>query len=173
MAANKKQSAGNMVVFYSNTVFSPCGKPTFFKHIMATQFNIFFPLTVSKSSIDGLGVYANNTIPARRKVGSLGGGIISKTEANKRVKALHGKSIAMVELWNGEVIDASVNSNELRYVNHCCSPNTYMRVCGYHVEFYALRKIARGEELTCDYGETHHDGTRPCTCGSEHCRKFI
>lgn len=140
---------------------------------MAIQYNIFYPLTVSKSTIDGKGVYANNAIPARKKIGSLGGVIISKREANKRVKALGNTSIAMVELWNGKVIDASVNSNALRYVNHCCTPNTYMRVFGYHVEFYALRSIKKGEELTCDYGETHHEGTRPCTCGSAQCRGFI
>jgi len=137
------------------------------------KFSIYFPVNVNASIIDGLGVYAGKAIPARKKVGSLGGVIISKREANKRVKALGNASIAMVELWNGKVIDASVNSNALRYINHCCTPNTYMRVCGYHVEFYTLRAIKKGEELTCDYGETHHEGTRPCTCGSAQCRGFI
>jgi len=140
---------------------------------MAMQYRIFYPLTVTKSKIDGKGAYANKSIPGRKKVGSLGGVVISKREANKRVKALGNTSIAMVELWNGKVIDASVNSNALRYVNHCCTPNTYMRVCGYHVEFYALRTIKKGEELTCDYGDTHHAGTRRCTCGSPQCRGFI
>jgi len=140
---------------------------------MAIQFNTYYPLTVKKSRIDGLGAYTNSNIPARKKIGSLAGAIISKREANKRVKALGNTSIAMVELWNGQVIDASVNSNQLRYINHCCSPNTYMRVCGFHVEFYTLRPIKKGEELTCDYGDTHHEGTRPCTCKSEHCRGFI
>ncbi len=137
------------------------------------QYNIYYPLTVTKSSIDGLGAYTCCNIPARKKIGSLGGVIISKREANKRVKALQNKSIAMVELWNGKVLDASINSNALRYINHCCTPNTYMRVCGYYVEFYALRTVVAGEELTCDYGATHHDGKRPCTCGSVQCRGFI
>lgn len=140
---------------------------------MAIQYQIFYPLTVRKSKIDGNGAYTNQSIPKRKKVGSLGGIVVSKREANKRVKALGNTSIAMVELWNGKVIDASINSNALRYVNHCCMPNTYMRVCGYHVEFYALRTIKKGEELTCDYGDTHHEGTRACTCGSPECRGFI
>jgi len=148
-------------------------KAVSFFTIMAIQYNIFYPLITGKSTIDGTGVYAGNQIPLRKKIGSLGGIVISKREANKRVKALGNTSIAMVELWNGKVIDASVNGNALRYVNHCCTPNTYMRVCGYHVEFYALRTIKAGEELTCDYGATHHEGTRPCTCGSPQCRKFI
>jgi SET domain-containing protein len=38
------------------------------------------------------------------------------------------------------------------------------------VEFYSLRPIKAGEELTCDYGETHHDGRLPCRCGSVRCR---
>jgi SET domain-containing protein len=38
------------------------------------------------------------------------------------------------------------------------------------VEFYALRKIAPGEELTVDYGQTHHQGRLACRCGAEGCR---
>jgi uncharacterized protein len=33
------------------------------------------------------------------------------------------------------------------------------------VEFYALRAIATGEEITVDYGETHHAGKLACRCG--------
>src|SRR4051812_32380064 len=102
---------------------------TFIHIVMAAQFNIYYPVTVKASHIDGQGAFAKTLIPARRKIGSLSGNIITKREANKKVKALGNTSIAMVELWNGKVLDASVNCNELRYINHCCSPNTYMRVC--------------------------------------------
>jgi SET domain-containing protein len=79
----------------------------------------------------------------------------------------------MVELWNGKAIDASAESNYLRYINHSCNPNTYMRTFNYHVEFYALRMINPNEELTCDYGETHHDGKKECRCGAPDCKGFI
>ncbi len=120
-----------------------------------------------------MGVYAAMEIPGRKKVGSLGGTIISKRAARKKAKELNNESIAIVELWNGMAIDASVNGNELRYINHSCAPNTYMRVSGYHVEFYALRNIYPKEELTCNYGPTHHDGKVKCNCGSPNCMGFL
>lgn len=79
----------------------------------------------------------------------------------------------MVEFGDGRALDASINANELRYVNHSCKPNTYMRVYYSKVEFYSLRLIEKGEELTCNYGETHHEGKLKCKCGSENCKGFL
>jgi SET domain-containing protein len=75
-----------------------------------------------------------------------------------------------VELGDGWAIDATHNRGAMRYINHSCSPNTFIRICYGRVEFYALRDIAAGEELTADYGETHHEGKLPCCCGSPNCR---
>ena len=132
---------------------------------------INFPLEVKNSRIDGKGAFALKAIPARRKLGNMGGEIISVREARKRVKQL--KRVSMVEFGDGRALDASVNPNDLRYINHSCDPNTYLRVCYSKVEFWSLRKIKKGEELTCDYGETHHDGKLPCRCGAKNCRGFI
>lgn len=140
---------------------------------MTSIYKITFPVRVAKSRIQGKGAYAVGTIPPRRKIGSMGGVVISVREARRRVKTAGGTPLAMVELWNGLALDGTVNSNDLRYINHSCTPNTYMRVMGVHVEFYALREINTGEELTCDYGPTHHDGKLPCRCGSPGCRGFI
>ena len=133
--------------------------------------NIFFEVLVDKSAIHGKGLYAKEKIPAKRKIGSLAGVIISKKTA--REKAKKKESISIVELWNGKALDASVINNELRFINHSCRPNTYMRTTGNHVEFYSLRSIKPNEELTCNYGETHHNGTKKCNCGAEGCKKFI
>ena len=140
---------------------------------MAHQFTIAFPVKVAKSKIQGNGVYAAGMIPARKKIGSLGGTVITKRAARQKAKMLKNESIAIVELWNGMAIDASVNGNELRYINHSCGPNAFMRVSGFHVEFYALRDIKPGEEITCNYGPTHHDGKVKCQCGSPDCIGFL
>lgn len=103
----------------------------------------------------------------------MGGVIISVREARRRVKAAGGTPLAMVELWNGLALDGTVNGNDLRYINHAFAPNTYMRVMGVHVEFYALREIEPGEELTCDYGSTHQNGKLQCRCGGSRCRGYI
>lgn len=121
-----------------------------------------------------MGAYALTNIAARKKLGNMGGEIISYREAQKRVKRQPGNVLFMVEFDHGNIaLDASVNSNELRYINHSCDPNTFMRRAYRKVEFYTLRPVKKGEELTCDYGETHHEGTLPCRCGAASCRGFI
>lgn len=135
------------------------------------KYNIYYRTRNAKSRIHGTGTYAMENIAARKKIGSLGGVVISKKEADRRSKL--NESIAIVELWNGRALDATINSNELRYINHSCGPNTYMRVINNHVEFYALRDIKKNEELTCNYGLTHHEGTLPCKCGAKECKGFI
>ena len=138
---------------------------------MIIKGSLYFDVVVGKSKIHGKGLYATKNIPAKRKVGSLAGKIISKKEARSKAKLNH--SISIVELWTGKALDASVNSNALRYINHSCQPNTYMRTIGNHVEFYTLRPIQTNEELTCNYGPTHHNGKRKCNCGSGNCKGFI
>ena len=63
------------------------------------------------------------------------------------------------------------------YQNHSCNPNTkqiYLNDTMF--EIVAMREIAAGEELTCDYEsfDDGFDGTSfKCTCGSSNCRKII
>jgi SET domain-containing protein len=132
---------------------------------------INFSIEARKSRIDGKGAYALTAIPARRKIGNMGGEIISIRTARQRVKQL--KRVAMVEFGDGRALDASVNANNLRFINHSCNPNTYLRICYSKVEFWSLKNIKKGEELTADYGPTHHDGKLPCRCGAKNCRGFI
>jgi SET domain-containing protein len=136
--------------------------------------DLHFPLRVGKSRIAGKGAFTLEPVPARKKLGNMGGEIISYKEAQKRVKKQPGNVLFMVEFDHEDIaLDASINSNALRYINHSCDPNTYMRRAYRKVEFYTKRKIEKGEELTCDYGETHHDGKLPCRCGAKNCRGFI
>lgn len=124
-----------------------------------------------KSYIEGTGLFTDARIPARKKIGELTGERISLREARRRAKRL--KRIAIVEMDHG-AIDATVKAaGPLRYVNHSCDPNSYIRIAYNRVEFYALRAIKAGEELTCDYGLTQHDGKLPCRCKSPKCRKFL
>ncbi len=60
-----------------------------------------------------------------------------------------------------------------RFINHSCAPNTFMRRTKDRAEFYALRAIAKGEELTVDYEDSHHEGRLRCRCGAARCRGWI
>lgn len=135
------------------------------------EFKLNYPVQIKPSKIDGFGAFATHQIPPKKKMGNLSGEIIKLNEARKR--AVKIKRVAMVEFGDGRALDATTNSNELRYINHSCQPNTYMRVCYSRVEFYTLRLINKGEELTCNYGPTHHDGKLKCTCGSVNCKGFL
>ena len=126
---------------------------------------------VRTSSIDGNGVFAAKRIPARRKLGELAGELITQREARRRARLL--TRIAIVEFDDGMAIDASVGGNAFRYTNHSCAPNAYMRIARQRVEFYSLRAIMPGEEITCRYGETQHEGTVPCRCGRGRCREYL
>jgi SET domain-containing protein len=130
-----------------------------------------YTFEVRRSRIHGKGLFALKSIPARRKIGELCGEVISQREARKRAKQYH--SIKIVELGDGTAIDASVRGNHFKYVNHSCSPNAYMRIAYGRLEFYSLRAIRAGEELTCNYGETHHDGALACRCHSPQCQGYI
>jgi hypothetical protein len=141
------------------------------KQPVTPPYHIYYPVKVAKSRIAGKGAYALQRIPARKKIGDLGGVIITMKEAIKLIKNL--KVINLVELDNDLALNASANPNDMRFINHSCGPNTYLRVMKDRVEFYALRDIKKGEELSCDYGETHHEGKLPCKCGAKNCRGFI
>lgn len=141
------------------------------KPIITPSYHIHYPVRIAKSSIAGKGAFALQRIPAKRKIGDLGGIIITMKEAMQLIKDV--KVINMVELENNLALNASANPNDMRFINHSCNPNTFMRVMKNRVEFYALSNIRKGEELSCDYGETHHNRKLPCKCGAKNCRGFI
>ncbi len=128
-------------------------------------------LLVKKSRIEGMGAFALSPLPSRKKIGELAGEIISVRKARQLAKT--EKRIAIVELDERFALNATDTPGEIKYINHSCCPNTYMRVIRHRVEFYALRNICKKEELTCNYGPTHHDGKLPCNCGAVGCKGFL
>lgn len=131
---------------------------------------IYARLTVAKSRFAGLGLFAGTPIAKRAKIGEFEGEAIGLREARKRVRGR--KIIAIVELER-HAIDATRTGRGFRYINHSCDPNTFMRCTADRAEFYARRHIRRGEELTVDYGESHHEGRLACRCGAPDCRGWI
>jgi len=75
------------------------------------------------------------------------------------------------------VIDAGVNGNEARYVNHGCDPNCQSITQNKRIFIEALRTIRPGEELAYDY-QIQRDDDDPadveqifaCRCGAQKCR---
>ncbi|HEY2462853.1 MAG TPA: SET domain-containing protein-lysine N-methyltransferase [Steroidobacteraceae bacterium] len=75
------------------------------------------------------------------------------------------------------VIDAGVNGNEARFVNHGCDPNCQTVEMEKRIFIEAIRTIRPGEELAYDY-RIQRDADDPpdidvvfaCRCGAPNCR---
>jgi len=127
-----------------------------------------FDVAVRRSAIDGHGVFAAEPIRSQRKIGEIRGESISVEEA--RIRATRHERIMIVELSPRRAIDFTKSTDPMRFTNHSCRPNARLCIDYGRVEFYALRDIGVGEELTVDYGPTHHAGQLACRCGAPGCR---
>jgi uncharacterized protein len=131
---------------------------------------IYAALYVAPSGIVGKGLFAGTRIAKRAKIGEFEGEVIGLRESRRRAK---GRSIVAIVELDRHALDATRSRRGFRFINHSCAPNTFIRCTPERAEFYALRDIRRGEELTADYGESHHNGRLPCRCGARNCRGFI
>ena len=130
-----------------------------------------YDLQVRPSPIDGQGVFAAEPIMRWRKIGEIRGESISVVEA--RIRATRHERVMMVEISPERAIDFSRSSDPMRYTNHSCAPNARLDIRQGRVEFYALRDIAPGDEITVDYGPTHHEGRLACRCGAAGCAGWL
>jgi len=126
-----------------------------------------YAVDTKPSGIDGTGAFAAEAVPARRKIGEIRGESISVADA--RIRATRYERIMIVELSAKRAIDFSKSADPMRFTNHSCQPNARLCIRAGRVEFYALRDIAPGEEITVNYGETHHEGKLACRCGAANC----
>ena len=126
-----------------------------------------FAVQVQPSLIDGQGAFACEPIPPRLKIGEIRGESISVAEA--RIRATRSERIMIVELSARKAIDFTRSSDPMRYTNHSCAPNARLCISNGRVEFYAVKDIASGDEVTVNYGPTHHEGQLPCQCGAPGC----
>jgi len=126
-----------------------------------------YDVAVHKSRIDGFGAFAAEDIPPHRKIGEIRGETISVAEARRRAEGR--QRIMIVEISTRRAIDASKSTDPMRFTNHSCRPNARLQIRDGRIEFYALRAIVPGEEITVNYGETHHEGTLACRCGAPGC----
>ena len=126
-----------------------------------------FDVFVRKSEIDGHGVFAAEMIPVRLKIGEIRGEAITCAEGRRRAASL--QRIMIVEISPRTAIDASKSTDAMRFTNHSCQANARLAIIAGRIEFYSLRAIEPGEEITVNYGETHHEGKLPCRCGAPNC----
>lgn len=127
-----------------------------------------FRLQAGRSRIHRWGVYADQTIPANRKVIEYTGERMSRRETKRRKE---GKYLFTLDsYWT---IDGSLSGSGAEFINHSCEPNLVARIIRGHVLYFSLHKIRKGEELTLDYNFDWDTETVPCRCGAKNCRGTI
>ena len=131
------------------------------------------------SPIAGIGAFAKKDIPRRTRMVEYAGEKISNEEAERRYPDTqdtphHTFLFTLNSKW---AIDAAVNGNEARFINHSCEPNCEADEVEGRIFIKSLRNIKAGEELSYDYGLIIDEPyTRklkaeyPCWCGSKGCR---
>jgi uncharacterized protein len=124
-------------------------------------------VAVRRSPIDGYGVFALEPAQRGHKIGEVRGESISVSEARRRAATL--ARIMIVEVSHKSAVDLAASTDPMRFTNHSCQPNGRLTIRDGRIEFYALRDIAPGEEITVNYGETHHEGRLTCRCGAPGC----
>ncbi|MDQ3817356.1 MAG: SET domain-containing protein-lysine N-methyltransferase [Acidobacteriota bacterium] len=95
---------------------------------------------------------------------------ITNAEAMRRARRRILRICAVDSRWS---LDGSRGGNGTHYINHSCEPNSYMKILYGHIQFYALRDILPGEEITIDYEYTLHSDRKRCYCGAKTCRGTI
>ncbi|HEX8707612.1 MAG TPA: SET domain-containing protein-lysine N-methyltransferase [Pyrinomonadaceae bacterium] len=128
-------------------------------------------LAVRKSPINGKGCFA--TVPFRRgrKIADYAGELISNAEARRRAE--RRRVLRICEVNSKWSLDGSLGGNGTHYINHSCRPNCFMKILYGRIQFYALRDIRPGEEITLDYVTTLHSDRKRCSCGAKDCRGTI
>eukprot|EP01052_Picozoa_sp_SAG31_P002225 SAG31_NODE_76_length_27534_cov_13.661868_13_plen_493_part_00 len=116
------------------------------------------PLEVRDTgTIKNLGAFATHDIRKDEYIAEYCGEIISDKEMKQR--GLASTSEYLFNLGAGLTIDASRFGNVTRYMNHSSQCNVRPMICNHfgcrRVVFYALEKIAAGDELTYDYGQEY------------------
>lgn len=131
-----------------------------------------FHLSVRESKIHRWGVYAEENIPAGRKVIEYTGERISRMETKRRSER-GGSMVYLFTLDKYWTIDGSVGGSGAEYINHCCDPNIVTVVRGQHILYMSRRAIRKGEELTVDYHFAKDIEKYVCKCGAATCRGTI
>ena len=134
---------------------------------------------VRRSSIQGRGAFARRKIRKGTRIIEYTGERVSHEEADRRYDDEHMKRhhTFLFTLDRKTCIDAAVNGNDARFINHSCDPNCEAVIDGAHIYIEALRTIQPDEELVYDYQyERESDADEelyPCRCGSPKCRGTI
>jgi hypothetical protein len=139
-------------------------------------------LVVRRSPVHGLGAFATRRIDKGARIIEYLGERVSHEEADRRYehKDAQDSHTFLFIVDEATVIDAGVDGNEARFLNHSCEPNCESVIEGRRVFIEALVAIEAGAELTYDYQIQREDDDPEdvdevfaCRCGFPACRRTM
>jgi len=134
---------------------------------------------VRRSAVHGMGAFALRRIRKGTRIIEYLGERVSHREADRRYesKDANDAHTFLFIVDSRTVIDAGVDGNEARFLNHSCNPNCESVIEKRRVYIEAVRTIEPGEELTYDYQIQREEDDPPgieevfaCRCGFAQCR---
>jgi SET domain-containing protein len=136
---------------------------------------------VRRSAIAGRGAFATRAIAAGVRLIEYAGERLTVAQAEARYPDTDGPHHTFLFAIDDEVVvDAGVNGNAARWLNHSCAPNCDVVVDGRRLWIETIHDIEPGEELVYDYAyvleERHTPAAKkkyPCHCGAITCRGTI
>lgn len=129
-----------------------------------------FRIGIAPSKIHRWGIFAEERIPAGRKIMEYTGERISRKETRRRAESDLHYLFTLDKYWT---IDGAVGGSGAEFINHCCHPNLYARIVKGHILYFSSRVIEPGEEMTIDYYFDKDVERVPCRCGAPNCRGTI
>lgn len=137
------------------------------------------PFEVRGSRVHGSGGFALRRIKKGTRIAEYLGERITHEEADRRYEDTdEGDNHTFLFVVDKRtVIDAGINGNDARFINHACDPNCESEIEDRRVFIDAIKDIEPGEELNYDYQIGREKGDPPnvdeiyaCRCGSPKCR---
>ena len=134
---------------------------------------------VRRSAVHGMGAFALRRIRKGTRIIEYLGERVSHREADRRYesKDANDAHTFLFIVDSRTVIDAGVDGNEARFLNHSCNPNCESVIENRRVYIEAVRTIEPGEEMTYDYQIQREEDDPPgieevfaCRCGFPQCR---
>lgn len=137
------------------------------------------PFVVRPSPMQGSGAFATHRIPAGTRLVEYAGQRLTPTQAEARYPDAPGQRhhTFLFAIDDEVVIDAAVDGNDARWINHSCAPNCDAMIEEQRIWIETIRDVLPGEELAYDYAFVlpvrHTPAMKqrfPCRCGAPTCR---
>src|ERR1700684_897255 len=122
-----------------------------------------FKLAIRKSKIHRFGVYAEERIPANRKVIEYTGERLNRRETKKRGEGEYTYLFTLDKYWT---LDGAFGGSGAEIINHSCEPNLRSCILSGHILYFSNRAIQPREELTVDYRFPGDIERVKCCCGA-------